>query len=232
MILSSLVGVAISVIAPIFKLNAFLKILVVLFTSCIMILISFKYSSFKNLSLIFAVFFLSGFVYGGACFAIKELFGDFPLFVVAIICLITYLVYYFAQKIIFRKKKLDNFVYKLKIKDGKNLIEEEGYLDSGNVLYDTITNKPIVLINFDVFSKLYKDISCLAILTKKINSSSIKNGHYIKINSIGRGTSMLVFTVDELKVEEKCYKNASLGLSFSGFEKSFGKNVLLHCDYS
>jgi len=56
----------------------------------------------------------------------------------------------------------------------------------------------------------------------------------MKINGIGKGTNMLIFTIDELTLEgqEKSFKNVSLGLSFSGFEKSFGKKVLLHCDYS
>ena len=42
---------------------------------------------------------------------------------------------------------------------------------------------------------------------------------------------MLVFSVDEVVVGgEKSFSNVMLGLSFSGFEKSFGKNILLHCD--
>ena len=45
---------------------------------------------------------------------------------------------------------------------------------------------------------------------------------------------MLIFTVDQIQIsgDEREFKNVSLGLSFSGFEKSFGKNVLLHCDFS
>ncbi len=230
--LSSLVGVAISLVAPLYKLHVLLKLAVIVFTSIIMVLISFKFSSIKNFLLILSIFFLSTFLYGGACYAVMELFGSFPLLVVALIGLATFILYSLAYRIVSHRNRMKNFVYKLKIKDGEKVIEEEGYLDSGNVLYDTITKSPIVLVNFDVFSKLYSGISYLALFTKKINSSSIKNGHYIKINSIGRGTSMLVFTVDELNVEDKCYKNVSLGLSFSGFERSFGTNILLHCDYA
>lgn len=230
--LSSLVGVVISLVAPLYKLHAVLKIVVLVFTSIIMVLISFKYNGFKNFVLILSIFFLSTFLYGGACFAVNELVGSFPLFVVALIGIATYALYSCAYRIVSHRNRMKNFVYKLKIRDGEKMIEEEGYLDSGNVLYDTITKSPIVLVNFDVFSKLYKDIPYLALITKKINSSSIKNGHYIKINSIGRGTSLLVFTVDEMNVEDKCYKNVSLGLSFSGFERSLGTNILLHCDYA
>ena len=118
--------------------------------------------------------------------------------------------------------------------DGDKVIKEEGYLDSGNVLYDTITKKPIVLVTYDVFHKFYEDVSLMSLITKDVSSCSIKNGHYIKINSVGKGTIILIFTVDQLKVEgdERMYKNVALGVSFSGFEKSFGKNVLLHCDFS
>ena len=99
------------------------------------------------------------------------------------------------------------------------------------MLYDTITKKPVILVTYDVFHKLYKNISLPSILTKTLDKSSIKNGHYIKINSIGSGTSLLVFTIDEMLVgSDKSFKDVMVGLSFSGFEKSFGKKVLLHSE--
>ena len=49
------------------------------------------------------------------------------------------------------------------------------------------------------------------------------------ISSVGGKGKILVFSVDEVKVgEDKVFKDVMLGLSFSGFEKSFGKNVLLN----
>ena len=100
------------------------------------------------------------------------------------------------------------------------------------MLVDQITKKPIVLINFEVFHKLYNEISYLTAFTKTYDFKSIKNAHHIKINGVGGGGNILVFTVDELQVgEEKSFKDVVLGLSFYGFEKSFKSKVLLNCGF-
>ena len=115
------------------------------------------------------------------------------------------------------------------LKDGDKIVYEEGYLDSGNVLYDSITKKPIILITFDVFNKLYQNINYINALTKNFDKSKVKDGHFIKINSITSGTSILVFTVDEIVLNsEKSFKDVAVGLSFSEFDKSFGKKILLN----
>ena len=109
------------------------------------------------------------------------------------------------------------------------MIYEEGYLDSGNVLYDTITKKPIILVTFDVFNKLYQNINYINALTKNFDKSIIKDGHFIKINGVGSGTSILVFTIDEMLINnDKSFKDVAVGLSFSSFDKSFGKKILLN----
>ncbi len=233
-LLSSLIGSLFALFAPIWKLTAVIKLCLIICVALIMTLISFKYKSFKSYLVNLAVFLMATFLFGGGCLAMQQTFGSYPIFVVAIISAVIYIALLIVFKIVSHYKRIKKFTYKLTFKDGDKIVNEEGYLDSGNVLYDTITKKPIVLVSFDVFHKFYENISYISLLTKDFNSSSIKNGHYIKINSVGRGTSILIFTVDELQVEgnERKYKNVALGLSFSGFEKSFGKNVLLHCDYS
>ena len=115
------------------------------------------------------------------------------------------------------------------LKDNENVIYEEGFLDSGNMLYDSITKKPIILITYDVFNKFYQNINYINAVTKNFDKSKVKDGHFVKINSIGSGTSILVFTIDEMQLGNgKTFKDVSVGLSFSGFDKSFGKKILLH----
>ncbi len=234
LILSSLIGGVIALIEPLWGLNPVLKICLLICLSFIMILISFSYTSFKDFLVCIALFIFATFLFGGGAMAVGQIFGTFPLFVVAIIGLVIFVLVNIVLKIINHHKRMQKFTYNLTFIDGDKVIKEEGYLDSGNVLYDTITKKPIVLVTYDVFHKFYEDVSLMSLITKDVSSCSIKNGHYIKINSVGKGTSILIFTVDQLKVEgdERMYKNVALGVSFSGFEKSFGKNVLLHCDFS
>ena len=68
-------------------------------------------------------------------------------------------------------------------------------------------------------------------LTKTFDERKVKNGHYIKVNSLSAGASMFVFSVEEAVVgESRMVKEPMLGLSLSGFEKSFGRNILLHSE--
>lgn len=231
--LSSLFGSVISLVSPLFKMNFAIKLFLQIFTALLILLMAFKFKDIKNFIVKLAIFLLSTFAFGGCSLALENIVGKFPILIVCVVGLVVFLIVEIITKIINHQNCLKKFTYNLTLKDGDKVVCEEGYLDSGNVLYDTITKNPIILVNFDVFKKFYSNISYLSAVTKTLNSSSIKNGHYIKINSIGKGTTMLIFTIDELKIgEDKFYKNATLGLSFSGFEKSFGKNVLLHCDYS
>ena len=231
-LLSSFLGAVISIITPLFFLSVLSKIILQICVAFLMISISFNFkNSFKNFLFIFTVFLLTTFIFGGGCYALQNIIGQIPLFVIAIFCSFVY----FLIKVIFRiqnkKNIVSNFTYKVRLVDGKKEIVEEGFLDSGNMLYDTITKQPVILITYKVFHKLYDNISLMSILTKTLNESSIKNGHYIKINGIGQGTSILVFTIDKLYVgENHFFKNVMLGLSFSGFEKSFGKEILLHSE--
>ncbi len=232
--LSCPLGAIFALIEPMWRLSPLLKICLMICISFIMILISFKYQGFKQFCITLTLFILATFLLGGACQMISQTFGSFPLFVVAIVGFAIFVLVGIVTKVVNHHRRMKKFTYNLTFIDGDKIVKEEAYLDSGNVLYDTITKKPIVLVTYDVFQKFYKDISLISLITKDFNSSSIKNGHYIKINSVGKGTSILIFTVDQLKVEgdERMYKNVALGVSFSGFEKSFGKNVLLHCDFS
>ncbi len=232
-VFSSIFSGLVCLAEPLYILTFYLKAFLILACGTIILLISFNFTSIKQFLLTFTVTVITTFLFGGGCFALKELIGDYPTYIVAVVGLGVFIATKILIKVVNHHRRVRKFTYNLVLKDGDKEIKEEGYLDSGNVLYDTITKKPIVLINFEVFSRLYENISRANLLTRDCVLSSIKNGHYIKINSIGKGTSILVFTVDKLKVEEgeKEFKNVCLGLSFSGFEKSFGKNVLLHSEF-
>ncbi len=227
--LSALIGSAIALILPMFSLNWYFKVLIIIFVCNIMLSISFKFKSLKNFICIFSVIILSTFLFGGAMQALTNVFGQFPLFVVFVIAFIIYII----SKIIIKSKQkrdmIQKYTYNVVLKDDDKVIYEEGYLDSGNVLYDNITKKPIILITFDVFNKLYSNINYINAYTKNFDKKEIKDGHFVKIKNVGGFSSILVFRIDELQVgNEKSYKDALIGLTFSSFEKSFGKKILLN----
>ena len=229
--LSAFFGGIISLFYPLFKFRV-LSIYVALLTSFIMVMISFKVKNIKDFAIKWGIFAICTLIFGGGVQIIENIFGVLPLLLVAGIGSV---VYFLTKFILSLKRKEDvicGFSHNIKIVDNGVVIEEDGFLDSGNVLYDSITKKPVILITYEVFSKLYSNITKSQIISKTFEKSSIKNCHYIKINSIGSGTSLLVFSVDKLSIDDKKYfKNVMLGLSFSCFEKSFGSNILLHSEF-
>lgn len=227
--LSSLFGALVSVFSPILQDWWPLKIILVLLCAIFSTLVSFKWLGWKNFFL--EIFLLGGFtcLFGGLCTGIQNLVGQFSLLVVCIILFVGFLIIKAVIKSISESKKISSFSFQLKIVDNGREIVEEGYLDSGNVLRDKVSGKPVVLINFEVFHKLYDKVSFVSAVAKTYDYSTFKNGHFLSINSVGGKGEILVFSVDELWIgKNKFVKNATLGLSFSGFEKSFGKNVLLN----
>ena len=171
------------------------------------------------------------FIFGGAVCAVENFYGQLPIAVIAGVGSIIYFMIKFLISLKRKEDVFDGFLHDIKIIDHDVTLNEKAFLDSGNMLYDPITNKPVILISYEVFSKIY-NIPKSAIISKTFNECSIKNGHYIKINSIGNGTRILVFSVDEIFVDEKKYfKDVMIGLSFSGFERSFGRGVLLHSEF-
>ena len=226
--LTSSLGAVVALILPFFNLNGFFKILIQIPLATILICISFSSKPINKFLFSFFTFFIFTLLLGGGCFALEQAIGDYPLFVV---CLVSLSLFFVVKFVIFyhnRLQRIKSFTYKVVIKANGKEIEEIGYLDSGNVLLDKITNSPIVLINYDVFKQIYQNISLISILGKKYNES-INCAHYIKINSVGGANNILAFVADELVINgEQSFKNPTLALSFSGFEKSFKANVLLN----
>lgn len=227
--LSSLFGSAISLIYPLFEMGKISKIFFIVATCVFMCSLCFYDKDLKNFSKCLVVFLLCTFIFGGGCLFAQNIVGKVSVSIFVIISFGIFLVARWVIKYQKKQNKIKGFLYKFTIIDNGKTIEDEGFLDSGNNLYDPITKQPIMLVDLELFKKIYDKVSVVSLLSK-IKNSSIKNGHYIKINGVGSGTSMLVFTIDELQIQQKSFKNVSVGLSFSGFEKAFGKDALLHCE--
>lgn len=226
--LISLLASVAALVCPLFNLGFCGKILLQIFLALLIVCLSFNFRSLAKFFFIFSSFFIFTFILGGGCFFLEQAYGSYPLFIV---CLVSLLVFFLVKFAIFyhnRMQRIKSFTYSVKIKANGRVVEESGYLDSGNVLLDEITKAPIILINFEVFQRLYQDISLVSLLAKQ-NLTQLNCAHYVKINSVGSGRKILAFVVDEIQLgDEKIFKNPTLALSFSGFEKSFKANVLLN----
>ena len=228
--LSSFLGAIVALIMPIFNISQIANIFIQVLLSLAICFMVFPLN--KKFLLTFCIFLGFAFLFGGACLAVQNIFGTLPLLCVLAIGIICYIVACIVIKHQNRLKRLRQFSFKVNLFNGSQVLEEEGFLDSGNVLYDPVTKKPIILINFDIFCKLQPDINYMTAYLKKVDTKKLHNGHYVKINTVASGTSILVFTIDKVEIiegeETRRFDDMAVGLTFSGFEKSLGKNILLN----
>lgn len=227
--LISLFGSGIALILPLFNLAMWASLLIKIFSGVLLISLAFKFKNIKKFMLIYGVFVIFTFVFGGGVLAVQELLGQISMLIIISTCFVVYLMLMGIIKIINKRKVVDNFRTKVRIIDGEKSVEECGYLDSGNLLYDPVSSKPIALITHEVFSKLYGG-DFISMFLKKVDEKKLKYGHYISVNSAVKGGKMLVFMVDKIFVgeENREFDNVFLGLSFSGFDKAMHSGVLLH----
>lgn len=233
--LGSIIGAVVALIFPLCHVRGIWQVMVEILLAALLVSISFSFKSFKRFAILYGTFLGITFIFGGGCYAIEQTFGQLPLFCVLFIGSVIYIVMHAILKTRNKLRLIENFSYKVKLYSNGREIEEEGYLDSGNMLRDPITSRPVVLISFDVFSKLYSEINYLNAFMKNVDTKKLCEGHYIKINSVGSGTSILVFTLDALEISQneqsQRYEKVAVGLSFSGFERAFGKGVLLNSEF-
>lgn len=104
-------------------------------------------------------------------------------------------------------------VYDTTLIHNNNKITVKGFIDSGNGLYDN--NQPVNIINFDTFKQL-TNITLNQYLTNDFDK--LINPHFIEANTIAGKRKILVFTINELRINSpipKTYHNVSIGVSLN-----------------
>lgn len=230
--LSAFLGACCTVVIPILYLSAIgsflLQIGLVVFYVCI----SFKFKTLKKFMQIYLTYFVTTLLYGGACFYIESLFGLKSTILVLVIVVSMFFIVKFLTKKINRKKAVENFCFDVEIDDGGKKSQWKGFLDSGNLLFDPLTENPVCLINYKVFSSLFKEIQLEDILRKSDKVKSLKLAHYISFNTLNNTDKILVFQVDELKIGNRLVKQATLGLCLKSFNQAFGSDIILHNNFA
>jgi len=214
----------ISLIIPLFNFVIWQKLLLETLMLFIISIICFKA---KNFLLPFLLLCFVDFI-----FMSIEYFIEW-MWLRLLVSTIIYLVWGLIYKVLSKKKTMKNFLTSVSIIDKGVEVETKGYYDSGNLLYDPITQQPICLISYEIFSELY-DIDLMKIFTKKIEVDRLKNSHYIDVNSAVGNGKMLVFNVEEIVIhnreEDIVFENQCVGLSMK-FEKPMNSKVLLHSSH-
>jgi stage II sporulation protein GA (sporulation sigma-E factor processing peptidase) len=244
LILSAVIGAGCALIIPIINLPEYLMIILKLILGIVMVLICLPCSTFKKSFISFLTFLMMTGCMGGVCFLIIFMLSGnmsfnfnisysykIPVGAIVFVCALVAGIISQLIKLIYRKKALNNFIYEITLVDKGKEIRSSAYLDSGNTLIDPVTNKPVIIINYSLFNKLY-NLPLEKILTKKIKEEDIKKSHYITFNTIGKKSDMLVFEIDKMAInsqnQEKQFDNVLLGLSFSKLNNTFSCEALLN----
>jgi hypothetical protein len=104
----------------------------------------------------------------------------------------------------------NSHIHNLLLIYNNNKVTITGFIDSGNALQDN--NRPVSIINLDTFSKL-TNISLEQYLTNDFKT--LTHPHFINANTIAGSKKILVFTINELRIDSKTYQNILIGVSLN-----------------
>lgn len=244
-ILSSMAATVATVLLPLVVLPNLVSLLVKVCIGIIMQLIAFKEKSIKGLLLNFFTFCLATAVLGGLCFGFMYMWtGSFdaaltgagfpiPMWIVFLILAVFLFILFQIIETIYRKKKTSHFIFPIELCEGENSIRTNAFLDSGNALSDPDSGKPIVVVNFKIFQKLF-EVPLEKIIRGKVSESEICGAKYISFSTLNSKGKILVAPVQKLTIHSdktiSIHPNPLIGLSFlKGF--SGGCHALLSQEF-
>lgn len=229
-IIACILASLVALIYPLLILSSLLLFLLKILIGYIICLIAYKGETLKKQAFFVCMFLIVTSIYGGINLCIYfALYGNFEstkklptILIVFSLYVITYFLKQCQQKL-YQKKNISNFIYNIEIKNDNEIIKTIAYLDTGNILQDNKTQKPVVLVNYKMFEKINKNFKVQTLLTKSL--SGLKNAHYITVKTATNSTELLAFCVDELKIYEsgtfKVFKMPVFALSkvkITGFD--------------
>lgn len=190
--------------------------------------LTFKFCTFKKFLRIYFIYLLMILCYGGVCYFLSSFMLVQSHIVLVVSNALVFVAICFVSKWLSRKKRIENFCHELKIKHGAKIVDCKAFLDSGNLLVDPVTDRPVNLLNFKIFSKLFGEDVDLESVLKGLGQKGAMLAHYISFNTLNKSDKILVFQVDEIRIDGKTEKNAMFGLSFKNFNQAFGSDVILN----
>ena len=236
MLLSSCVGMIVTIFLPLLKINNILLFFIKIMLGLIMVVIIKKYKNFSTYCLSFLLFITYTFVLGGMCFGFMFMLNEntsfsgvilnnfeIPVSLFILLGLAYLKLMLFIIKSVKQKFAFSTFYYDVKVTNNRNIVHLNGFLDSGNHI--ECDNGGVMVINYSSFLKLFPNINYEKLIMGNLENCGLKNARFIKVGSAVNYSKMLVFNVDELEVSAngKMLKltNAKLGLSKSKFNNNF-----------
>lgn len=238
---ASVVGTIFAIFLPFIKLQNYLLILLKMLVGLFIVLIFSKFN-FKSIMLNYLIFVTYTFLMGGLCFGILYLLNsnvsingliiynfNIPISLIVLIIFIYFLI---LQKFIKYRKNIVNLTYPVELFKDDKLFKLNGFLDTGNQIYDDLGN-PIIVISLNSFLNAYPNVSLIKVATNNVTELDVKTSKYLTITTANAVTKMLTFKCDKVKILEdktyKIFKDVTIGVSNSNFNKKF--DCILHQEY-
>lgn len=207
-VLSSLVGGVSTFI--IFINNKPLSISLKIIICLAMMLISFKYKGVKTLIEEVFYFYLSSIILAGVFYLIKGNSNDPKMNLFLLFFLTPVIMKVYNKQV----RKLDTYYkerYDVKLYYKNKIYQFNGYLDTGNNMYDPYKRRPIILIHTNKIKFNYED------------------GLLVPMETANNETLLKCIKVDMLEIDGRKVKNVLVGLSSKKF-KIQNINMILHKD--
>ncbi|MBP3619035.1 MAG: sigma-E processing peptidase SpoIIGA [Clostridia bacterium] len=231
-LLSSTLSACVTLVLPLLSLSALGCFILQFGLNILLVCISFKFRTLKKFFQIYLCFTVASFIYGGTCSLVASYIETQSLILLLLAVVGVYFVVKVLVKRISKKQAIENFCVDVSLCFSGQKTNWKGFLDSGNLLIDPLTQSPVSLINFKVFSCIFKDICLEDVLRKSEKLKKLKLAHYISFNTMGTGNKILVFQIDGLEIGGKHYKKAVLGLSLKNFNQAFGSDIILNNNFA
>jgi hypothetical protein len=228
--LSASIFAVATVCLPLFRLSKLGLILFEIGMIGLTVSMSFKWKSLARFLQLFASVFVCNFLYGGVCDYFERLFGVDSVFVLLAVVCATFVLLKLANKLLSKNKAVHRFKVRAMLCNQQRNVECFAFLDSGNFLSDALTDKPVSLINWNVFQKLFPNASVELLMSGRLCEMGLKNAHYIDFGTLNAQNRILVFEVDRLIVGANEVENLMVGLSLKEFD--FDSDVILHNNFA
>lgn len=249
---SSAIGAVYAILAYAQIFTLYTNFAVKIILSICMVYIAFNPKNMKGMIKELIIFYLVSFTLGGCAFALlylvkpQEIFmkngvyiGTYPIKIALLGGLVGFVIVYTAFRSIKNKMSKSELLYNISIKINEKELTTKVILDTGNMLKDPISQRPVVLIERDVLTKvlpneLLKNLDC--ILGGDLKNQNGTSEEYrtrlriIPFTSVGKENGMILgIKTDEVKVftdvEEIVKKHVVVGIhsgKFSRNNKYFG----------
>ena len=237
LLVASFIGAIYAILVYLFDLKIYTNIGTKILISICMVYIAFNSINIKVLSKQLIIFYLTSFCFGGAAYYLLHnvspnliksmngvLTGTYPIKIAILGGILGFFIINISFKIIKRKLRKKDMLYKFEIFYGGNSVSVKVILDTGNFLVDPITNAPVLIVEntklSNIIPKEILDNINRIILGECINNmdEEIKTRFsIIPFSSIGKNNGMIIgFRPDYIKIlydnEEEIRQKVIVGI--------------------